>query len=235
MKKVTLAFVTIALAVLLLPSATNATLSSKTIRGMYKYWWNRNPRGDELIFHLQNRTSMTQLDNWLRSQTNNLRVNKGSYYQKISSFDGQLISTPANVLPDVDASLYFVQDGKRYRVYDYPTAVAWGLNLRQRIPLPGFLYWMGDSNIYPTHLRYILSTIPEGAPLQFANGHYAKYVREIIAGDRTTVSEESDAINTFLNNSACLLTSESCDEWNLLSVRYDLQALYDWSWRNVRH
>lgn len=205
---------------MLIPSFSRAAQTDTTIKSVYKFWWNRDARADEITFHRTHNTSIQRLEDWVRSIRKNLNVN-GRY--RISTLEGQTVSTQQLATFPDGGKMYLIQNGQRHRVYDIPTALAFGLEWGDRISLPQ------DG----PHLNYILNAFPEGAPLNIANGPYATYVREMELGGRTSVTEESAPINALLTRGRCLLThavgDSACTEWNSPGTHNQLTTLFDWS------
>ncbi|MFH1508653.1 MAG: hypothetical protein ABIE68_00595 [bacterium] len=206
----------------LLPVSAFAAETLDTINSVYNFWWGRNARSDEISFHQTHGTSIQRLEDWVREVRDNLNVT-GKY--QTSELEGYTVSVPSNQ----GGGMYLIQNGQRHRVYDYPTAIAFGLQFEDRISLPT------DT----PHLNYILSAYPEGAPLNFGNGQYKEYVEDYWYNGRTEVTEESDFVNTeiFSDNSVCLLTSEPltghCTSWDSPGIRSQLNSLFDWSFYDI--
>ncbi len=195
-----------------LPMTSLAAESAGTINSIYNFWWGRDARADEISFQQSHNTSIWRLENWVRSVRTNL--NLGGKYQT-SELEGQTVSVPRAQ----GGGMYLIQNGQRHRVYDYPTAVAFGLNYTDRVSLP---------NDVP-HLNYILNAFPEGEALQFGEGQFADYVHQMWNNNRTEVTEESPFFNEFLTDSVCLLTSSDCPEWESPGISSQLHSLFDWS------
>jgi chitodextrinase len=125
------------------------------LNNLYKDYYNRNARCDELQFHVDHNTSIYRLELWL-SET------MLGWFRTIGKthFEGQTISTSRH-------EWYFVQGGVLHRIYDWPTALAWGLLPADRLSIP---YQLTDR-------FYNIVTI--GNPLDFSKGQYATPIHNL--------------------------------------------------------
>lgn len=208
------------LGAMLFPASSYAAEAPHVINSVYQFWWNRTARADEIQFHQIHGTSIQRLEDWVRSIRENLNVD-GRY--QISDLEGHTVSKPRHA----GGEFYLIQNGERHRVYDYPTAIAYGLNWGDRIGLP---VWSDE------HLNYVLNAFPEGEPLQFGEGPYADYVHEMWHDGRTEVTEESDYINELITSAHCYLTDkekDTCTGWHSPGTHGQLMSLFDWTFLNT--
>lgn len=212
--------------IILFPGFSFAAQADSTINSVYKFWWNRNARADEISFHKSHNTSIQKLEDWVRSIRKNLNV-RGRYH--ISNLEGQTVSTQQGInASDGGGKMYLIRNGQRHRVYDIPTALAFGLHWGDRISLP-------EDGM---HLNYILKAFPEGAPLNLSDGPFFKYVKEMEFNGRMSVTEESAHINALLTHGQCLLThavGDVCTEWMSPGTSNQLTTLFDWSFLTKLH
>src|SRR5690606_14393741 len=94
----------------------NISLTQDIDRAYYE-WWGRYARCDELQFHAEHNTPWARVNSWL-SKTQIQRY-------KDHVYTGGLFKTHAQGTFS-DAKIWRIINGKRQRVYDWPTQMAWG-------------------------------------------------------------------------------------------------------------
>jgi len=132
-----------------------------TINQEYYIRWGRNARCDEIQFHVDHNTPISTLSAWL----NEVEVSR---YQNMaaSAYEGNTVSTSRH-------HWYFIQNGIAHRIYDWPTAMAWGVLLEDRRSIPA------------VHTGSFYQYVTVGEPLNFTEGLYYEKINAIWKeGDR---------------------------------------------------
>ncbi|MFA6198280.1 MAG: hypothetical protein WC734_03965 [Patescibacteria group bacterium] len=143
------------------PAQKNATTvytlnidMARKIESAYLEWWNRAPRCDEVQYHIEHNTTIIKLSSWL-SKVEIQRF-------KDHTYDG-LVKTHAQGTYG-DAKTWRLINGKRQRVYDWPTQMAWGFVSADLKPI----------NIQLSNEFF--AAYPEIAPLKYSDGPYKTQV-----------------------------------------------------------
>lgn len=138
----------------------------------YRAIWHRYPRCDEIRFQQSHGTTRTRLEAWLQAA-------KRDKFTKL--MDGKLVIAFAGEPFKTQNAVWYIKNGQRHRVYDWPTLMAWGLTAH-------------DSSWLPTAERvFFYRVVPEGQPLQLWAGKYYSDVKK--------VWEDPDATPTLMPDS----------------------------------
>lgn len=129
----------------------NIALTNRINYEYYKYW-GRYARCDELQWHAEHNTEFNRLTRWLQ-QVQIQRYNNHEY-------DGLFRTDDIRRGADPVYATWRLINGKRQRVYDWPTQIAWG-------------YVWEDGRGVPNELiEYFYAAYPEIEPLQYSEGPY---------------------------------------------------------------
>jgi len=121
----------------------------------YLQRWGRNARCDELQFHVNYNTPLDRLQSWLNE------VEIGRYQNMTASaYEGNTVSTSRH-------EWYFIKDGIAHRIYDWPTAMSWGLLLEDRKSIPA------------VHTGSFYQYVTIGEPLNYADGSFFEEIDAI--------------------------------------------------------
>lgn len=185
----------------------------------YTSIWHRYPRCDEFIFHAQHGTSRARLEAWLQ-QT------KRDKFTEL--MDGKLVIAFAGEPFKTKDAIWYIKNGERHRVYDWPTLMAWGLTAH-------------DSSWLPTAERvFFYRVVPEGQPLQLWAGKYYSDVKKVWDDPDATPTLMSDSVKAefladaqtghgFLKYNQAGI--KKCDSW---FDRSDYKY-YDFSYADILH
>lgn len=188
-----------------------------TLNNSYHELWNRNARCDELQFHASHSTSNERLRVWL------IDVAKG-WFRNIGSshFKGQTVSTSRH-------EIFFIDGNGAHRIYDWPTAMSWGLLIGDRVSISSVL----------TEPFY--DSVKFAAPLSFTDGLYRDAFHDVWRdGERDLTAfpgRMADEIEMLMGDedNVQLTTREvfkDCD-YVYSSPGDPYGALFDWGWMDL--
>lgn len=196
----------------------------RNINRLYFNEWGRDARVDELQFHVDHVASHAVLTAWLEDNPQApctlynaaCRYNVGT--EQIDRLAGHTVSTDAH-------EFFFIKDGKRWVIPDFPTMNAWGLLFNDR--------W---STIGPA-TAYLKSHYPLGGTLNYADGVYHDEIQTYWSG------RDGNAVPETLPEAMQDLFVQTMDsnviygDWHWLGVQtssswvgYSYNNLLDWSY-----
>lgn len=178
------------------------------LRLLYLTHWNREPRCDELQFHVDHNTTLSRLSTWLRDTAY-------TWYRQLGSthFNNQTVSTGKH-------EWFFVQNGVLRRIPDILTGWSWGLLAEDRLSIPN------------DHTDYFYAHTMLGSPLNFSGGSYTSTIHSIWKdGNRDYSSlpvKLRESIDTLVSGYADIMNL--CGWHGASSTDRSFGDLYDWSW-----
>ena len=183
----------------------------------YRELWNRNARCDELQFHASHGTSNQRLRAWLVDVAKGWFRNIGTSHLK-----GQTVSTSRH-------EIFFIDQNGAHRIYDWPTAMSWGLLIADRVSI-------SDALKEPFY-----TTASFGTPLNFHDGRYRDAFHDVWRdGERElTVFPDrmADEIEMLMGNENNVQAT-SREVFQDCSYVYSSPgdpygALFDWDWMGL--
>ncbi len=136
----------------------------KNFNNLYYEHWGRDAECEELQFQVDHRTSHDRLETWLEdttdTRTHRWTLGTAGVDNLVTTIDG------TNTVSITGAKFYFIQYGYTRRVYDFPTALSWGLNKDHR------------SSVDPNITSYLFERWPEGVPLEYDDGPFYIGIRD---------------------------------------------------------
>ncbi|MFA6271922.1 MAG: MopE-related protein [Patescibacteria group bacterium] len=181
------------------------------LNNLYKDYFSRNARCDELQFHVDHNTSAYRLEAWLAETMLGWFRDIGKTH-----FEGQTLSTSRH-------EWYFVKNGTLHRIYDWPTALAWGLLPGDRLSIP----WQLTNRFY--------NIVKIGEPLNFSTGQYATQIHNLWKKGTENISvlplSMQNEIIKFKNSDTY---QSAFTSRNQLTYKGAYGALLAWGWTKTK-